>query len=219
MSRAFDPDYKHARAQFKAETKDHVMTVLHDDGVYRHLRFAAPGTGIWSWSIVTWPGHLATSGDIADGYMFSRLPDMFQFFRRASDYINPGYWAEKMPHTITSKTFSSDLFEQTIREEVEDWRKEMTDDERAEFDRRLDEEVFEYGITDESAHLALQDFKFESKDESFEWEFTDVWEYDFTDYDHHLILAMLAISHGIAEYDKAAATVTSIAPERELVAA
>jgi len=114
-----------------SEVDKHEMTVLHDDGLYRHLRFAAPGTGMWSFNIITWPGHLATSGDIADGFMFSRTADMTNFFEIGQDggEINASYWAEKMPHHIKRKSFSSDLFDKIITEygghTLDDLRKEQ----------------------------------------------------------------------------------------------
>ena len=45
-------------------TDKHELHVLHSDGLYRHLRFQAPGTGMWHWDLVTWPGSLAIRGDI-----------------------------------------------------------------------------------------------------------------------------------------------------------
>lgn len=81
MTKPTNP-YAHAYADFLSETAEHQLVVLHDDGLYCHLRIQKPGTRMWSWDITTWPGHLATSGDIADGYMFTREPDMIQFFAR-----------------------------------------------------------------------------------------------------------------------------------------
>lgn len=93
------------RADFERNTAGHELVVLADrstDAVdpqpYRHLRLAAPGTRMYSWDIVTWPGHLATTGDIADGYTFARVHDMVDFFTPEPEpyRINPEYWAEKL---------------------------------------------------------------------------------------------------------------------------
>lgn len=84
---------------FVEATAEHTLTVIKDDGVYRHLRVGKPGTGIWSWSIVTWPGHLAITGDVAEGYVFARVTDMLDFFRSGSRdgrSIDFRYWAEKV---------------------------------------------------------------------------------------------------------------------------
>lgn len=99
--------YARAYREFAANTAKHELEVLHDDGLYRHLRMREPGTGIWHWDVVTWPGHLATSGDIADGFTFTTHhddEDMLWFFDvsrydRFTDgapYIKPDYWSEKL---------------------------------------------------------------------------------------------------------------------------
>lgn len=105
MTKPTNP-YAHAYADFLRETAEHQLVVLHDDGFYRHLRIQKPGTRMWSWDITTWPGHLATSGDIADGFVFTRLEDMIDFFDISKwnrDYYSDGapsidvrYWAEKL---------------------------------------------------------------------------------------------------------------------------
>ena len=79
MSRASNRAEVHER--FKKDTAEHQMTVLRDDGLYRHLRFRKPGTGIYGFDIVTWPGYLAISGDMGAS-MFTRLEDMIQFSAR-----------------------------------------------------------------------------------------------------------------------------------------
>ena len=68
----------------------HEMTVLHDDGLYRHLRFTAmhlcndaewrTTNGFYWFDLATWPGTLTINGDCGT-YTFSRTTDMFEFFR------------------------------------------------------------------------------------------------------------------------------------------
>ena len=92
--------------QFRTATAGHELTVIRDDGLSRHLRVQTPRTRIWSWDVITWPGHLAICGDVADGYMFTRESDMLRFFSvaaRAQHYFNDdapcidvSYWAEKL---------------------------------------------------------------------------------------------------------------------------
>lgn len=124
--------YAAAYASFCKQTKDHSLVVLHNDDLYRHLRVTAPGTRIWSWDITTWPGHLATSGDIADGYMFARERDMIEFFSSAGkvdDYYFDGapgidfrYWAQKLcgsrSHEV--KKYDPEIFLQQVREHLEE---------------------------------------------------------------------------------------------------
>lgn len=85
-----------AAQRFPKDVADHELTILRDDGLYRHLRCAQPGTGSYWFEIVTWPGALAIRGDAGDGYLFSRIDDMLEFFRRPDQRINPQYWAEKL---------------------------------------------------------------------------------------------------------------------------
>ncbi|MEV0443591.1 hypothetical protein AB0I84_23460 [Streptomyces spectabilis] len=101
MTKLTNP-YAHVYADFRRATAEHQLVMLHDDGLYRHLRIQKPGTRMWSWDITTWPGHLATS----DGFVFTRLEDVIGFFDISEwnrDYYSDGapsidvrYWAEKL---------------------------------------------------------------------------------------------------------------------------
>lgn len=144
------PENPHARAyaDFVEQTKDHKLVVLHDDGLYRHLRVQAPGTRMWSWDVTTWPGHLATSGDIADGHVFSREPDMLAFFTiagRSERYYSDGspsidvrYWAQKLcggrSHEV--KKYDPELFLQLVRERLAE-HEELGDEAQALHEKQL----------------------------------------------------------------------------------
>lgn len=145
--------YPEQFANFSKNTINHRLQILHDDGLYRHLRMSAPNDDSWRWEITTWPGHLAITGDVADGYVFRRLQDMLDFFRadehegRYTDgtrMIDLGYWAQKLTRTTgadTAQRYSPGAFmqvaEQLIEEAVdsetisEQERPEMLDDARA----------------------------------------------------------------------------------------
>lgn len=95
--------------RFLKDAGSHVMTVIRDDGVHRHLRFRkAPPAGSEYWfDLITWPGSLCIDGDMGT-YVFRRLPDMFEFFCTDREYnekrgrklgINAGYWGEKLQAT------------------------------------------------------------------------------------------------------------------------
>jgi hypothetical protein len=49
---------------FARNVANHIKNVLHDDGLYRHLRFARPDRSASWFDIVTWPGSLAVRGDM-----------------------------------------------------------------------------------------------------------------------------------------------------------
>ena len=90
-----------SRERFAKDTATHAMTILRDDGLYRHLRFKRPDTSSYYFDIITWPGYLAITGDMGAN-LFCRTEDMFEFFRTDRKHvndtcnINPGYWAEKI---------------------------------------------------------------------------------------------------------------------------
>ena len=86
----------HFADRFLRDIAQHQMTILRDDGVYRHLRFQVPGTPHRQFDLVTWPGYLAYTGDMG-AYVFTRVHDMFKFFRRElqSYDMDMHYWAEK----------------------------------------------------------------------------------------------------------------------------
>lgn len=77
------------------EFADHKLTIMRDDGLYRHLRCQKPGTWVYGFDIVTWPGYLCVCGDIGT-WVFSRERDMVQWFERMDGRINPDYWSEKL---------------------------------------------------------------------------------------------------------------------------
>lgn len=191
---------ENARKQFESETTEHRMTVLHDDGVYRHLRFAKPGTGMWSWSIVTWPGHLAVSGDIGDGWMFQRENDMLGFFGRNGHTagINPSYWSEKLPTHMrdAAKHFTAERFEAAVRAEVAELEG-VTDEQKALLLTSLEDEVFQ-GYDDLSWSLQAIEGTWHAGGAVVKFE--DMEHADYSEWDHHFLLCLFAIVFGVRAY-------------------
>lgn len=195
-----EPMYAEPRAMFEREVREHEMTILHDDGVYRHLRFAKPGTGIWHFDIITWPGHLATAGDVADGYQFARVHDMFDFFRPTAEpwRINPSYWHEKMPTPLRdhAERFSAEKFEKVTRERVAEL--ELTDAQKTELLGLLETDVF--GIDDRGAAIHALEDTWWLADGPHRDLFTDSWDHEYNDWDYHFLIALFAIVWGIERY-------------------
>lgn len=191
-------EYPEVAARFARDTAKHQMTVLHDDGLYRHLRFTSrpQGYGEYWFDLITWPGRLAMCGDVGDDYVFSRLPDMFEFFRGKG--INPHYWAEKLGGGRRSvKSYSEDLLRQLVVERfVEDARYNGVP---AGTGKALRTWVLDEDLSDEhAARQVLEDFAHKG------YEFRDdLWEWDFHDYDSSFLWACHAIVWGIAQYDAA----------------
>ena len=104
--------------RFQRETAKHEMTVLHDDGLYRHLRFKEPQRSFYWFDLITAPGVLIFRGD-GESFVFSRTEDMFEFFRGPVGRINPHYWSGKLTSDRDSvRKYDQDLFEQIVREHV-----------------------------------------------------------------------------------------------------
>jgi hypothetical protein len=112
-------------ARFAADVAQHQMTTLHDDGLYRHLRFmrVAPSpktskpersSSYW-FELVTWPGSLTVNGDCGS-FTFSRTEDMFEFFRGGR--INPQYWAEKVRGETRLRRYSGERFREHVMDDV-----------------------------------------------------------------------------------------------------
>jgi hypothetical protein len=184
---------------FLKDVSEHRMTILRDDGIYRHVRFQKPNTGVMSFDLLTWPGWLCYSGDMGT-YVFRRLEDMFEFFRtdRRNDgralYINLGYWAEKIEaedrHGRITE-YSADKF----RAQVNEWlnESEASDDLR----QAVDEGVLLYADDGEQDALrAATDFEYGGKNV-----FQDFWEVGLREYTHHFVWCCYAIAWGINQYD------------------
>lgn len=188
-----------AAARFAADTDKHQLTVLHDDGLYRHLRAKNPTNGAYWFDVITWPGCLTIRGDLGNAYTFARLPDMFEFFRSDHGRINPHYWAEKLDGGRNSvQVYSEDLFRQLVTEHVTDAIR-YSDAPRG-IGKAIRAEILDQDLTDEAeARELLEDFEFKG------FAFSDVWEWSFKDYDWVFLWACHAIVWAIAAYDRAKA--------------
>ncbi len=205
-----------AKKYFERATAEHQMTVLHDDGVYRHLHFGKPGTGNAHFNVVTYPGTLVYTGDMGD-FVFQRLNDMFDFFRTDSgrgDGINPGYWAEKLVAIDRGgfKEFDHERFTRVVMEYLIGWIRDYKDQTSKEERRELWEAVVNDVINADSdrdgarkqiaAHDFYHDVALESG-EKYRFEFHDFWEHDLENYTFHFYWACYAIAWAVQQYDLA----------------
>lgn len=195
------------RDRFKYAIRNHRMAIEMDNGVHRSIHFAAPGTSIYSFRLVTWPGHLAISGDL-DDFIFCRLRDMFDFFRYAgpeydcSDGPNYGYWAEKAQAVARHgglEGFSEDLYENCIRRAMAEHISGMSlsDAKQCIQDARLDD-LFDAPLSTHEAITKAQDWRSPITDEC---PFSEFWDYRLTDYTFGYKFACHAIQWGIKQYD------------------
>ncbi|MGF3056172.1 hypothetical protein [Microbacterium sp. YY-01] len=185
MSAELQPHhYPKVYRQLLGYVEKHEMQILHDDGLYRHIRFKSPGTSIGYFDIITWPGSLAITGDIGEGHIFTRERDMIAwFYNPIGGYINPGYWAEKLSRGARDAVeFSSDKFAAWVRDIAGS---------RHDVDEMVEEA--EHFLTSEEAVDVLDH-------RDIYWDFEDVESW--RDYRHHFLLACHAILWGVQEYVK-----------------
>lgn len=190
-------------ARFKADTSEHEMQTLHDYGLYRHLRFKSPGTGMYWFDVITWPGNLTIRGDMGS-YTFARLEDMFEFFGgRQPGYVNEGYWAEKLVAIDKhgpAKEFDEFLFRQRVLEHFWEQREDYDPSEARRIWEAIRDQVFDdFADRHDAAacHYLLRDFSSPVSG----YEFTDSWEWgNFDAYGLQFVWNLHAITHAIRAY-------------------
>lgn len=186
------------------------MTIVCDDGIFRHLTFRQPEHSWLRWfEIVTWRGALCIRGDVGT-YVFSRTPDMFEFFRHpttdGSLYINAGYWSEKLISSDCNgrrgdgvMRYDPDLFRDEVRHRyVEHVRHHMRGmpDERRSLREALDDEVLAHAEEEAEARRAADAFEHEG------FALRDFWEVNCSEYTVHFIWSLYAIAWAIQQYDR-----------------
>jgi hypothetical protein len=200
---------------FDRDTAKHQMTVLHDEGVYRHLRFSSNprGYGEYWFDLITWPGCLTIRGDYGDAYTFTREPDMLPFFRSRRGGINPHYWVQKLDgHRDSAKVYSEDAFKQIVTELFVS--AVQYDDAPRGLGLAVRAEILNQDLADErEARDLLESFEFKG------FNFGETWEFSFRDYERDFLWACFAIVWGIGRYDKVTRYGLSALAARKSVAA
>lgn len=226
-------------SRFLGDVSEHEMIIFQDDGVHRHIRFKKPGTGCMHFDLITWPGYLCYTGDMGT-YVFSRLNDMFEFFRTDREYmrlregqtlaINPGYWGEKLQAIERSgdeghfREFDEERFTRAVMEDLVEWIRghvnETTREERRElWDAVISDVVMADGDTGGyRKQIAAYDFHYRVNGR-LTFSFQDFWERDFKQFTHGFIWCCYALAWGVAKYDAAASCVQQPAePEAQTTA-
>jgi hypothetical protein len=202
--------------RFERDVANHAMTIVRDDGTDRHIKFRNKDGGSSYWfEILTWPGALCIRGDCGT-YVFSRLTDMFEFFRtdRGRDpaklYINEGYWSEKLQAVScdgygkgAAKEFSSERFEQHVKDQFESYfeGRVISDNKRASLWLDIQSEVLDYlnDGDERDAFNRLGNFR----GDEFPRLFEDCWEWRCMEYKFRFIWNLYAIAWAIRQYDTA----------------
>lgn len=193
---------------FLEETKDHQIRVENDNGVHRSVLCAEPGTGIYHYRLNTWPGHLAISGDISDGLIFTRLHDMFEFFRSEQDWddIDFRYWAEKLTGGSRSvQEYDPELAKAYVQSEIDNFIEYKGLEDNPEWAERLRYEANQLGVEFGPDVLCNQMYSFvfyPLKDDPYHEVFTDIETTSWYDYNYRFYLNCFAIQAGIKAYNR-----------------
>ncbi len=216
-------DYACSEARFLGDIARHEMTVIRDDGVYRHIRFKRPDSGSRYFDLVSWPGHLCYTGDMGT-YVFCCQEDMFQFFRADREWqkaaearslaINPGYWSEKVKSDSRfgkgTECFSEELFRKALRNDFDNHFEGLAPDadasaeEREDFVRRkaeawdeVEDQILGVDSLENEGVCAALDFEHDGV------VFTEFWYHRLTDYTFYFVWCCYALAWGIRLYDDA----------------
>lgn len=203
---------------YKRNTDEHVLEILHEDGLYRHVRLRKPGTGFYHVDLITWPGHLTVTGD-GPTYTFARETDMFGFFRggaRSYDSgINADYWAEKLQGGDNSgardlaRSYSESKLRGYVGEMAKEYGKQYPGLAKA-----LNEDIFDEELGDKGYALELLSrfaFYADEKDRYDHTKYPD-FQFDmcdlpsFTEYDYWYLYCCHAVVDIIRRYDARKAT-------------
>ena len=205
---------------FLKDVAAHAMTVLLDNGTYRHLRFRQPNTGNLWFDLVTWPGVLTIHGDMGT-WTFSRVDDMFTFFRDSKLRINPDYWGEKLQHgqfpgRDGGKVWDQDTFQAHLLAQLEEH--DLTPEKLAELKTAIQEEIFRLHDGD-GPHMirhAAYEFAYKFEEDQNKRDYlerlrnphkAEKFQFDGMDlpsgmvYSYHFIWCLYAIVWGIQQWD------------------
>ncbi len=205
---------------FLSDVATHQMTLIRDDGLHRHVRFKKPDSGDQYFDLITWPGALCYTGDMGT-YVFSRIPDMFGFFRFSNREgplrINEGYWAEKLLATDRCdghREYSADTARKYIESQLDQFKEFFDLDvedgtgalQFAELKEAVEADVL--AAVDDGEHAlreAMADFEHGGRN----W-FPDYWERRFDEYTLRFTWCCYAIAWGIRQYDDRKSTPAAI---------
>lgn len=208
--------YLCSKERFLDDIKDHKLSIIKDNGIYRHIRMSIKDSGIYRYDIITFPYHLVVTGDMGT-WIFSRIEDMFEFFIMGDtdfnkdNIINPYYWEEKLEAVSkfgscegSVKEFKVDLFRKEVTEYFEEYcNKNGIEKDSEEYEDLRDDIDFDIIHYAEDVHprelfsrvhnFSSNNFEFNIEDFDFEGCYT---------YTFHYIWICYAIVYAIDMYNK-----------------
>lgn len=198
---------KLTKETFLEDVANHKLTVVNDNGLYRHL-VLSKGSFDQRFEITTWPNYLCISGDMGC-YVFSRVEDMFTFFRNNQEDwgINTGYWHEKVEAEcgrdgVTKFDIQQvfDRLDQYLSWFIEG--KDTTDEEDAKAIEAATEQVNEFKeCCEHSEYDAMNRYINWDSAEAGGMDLDDFWDGGFTKYTTRYLWCCYAIVWAIRQYD------------------
>jgi hypothetical protein len=195
--------------RFQFDVAGHGLTVLRDDGLYRHLRCRRDDSYTYGFDVITWPGYLCYTGDMGC-FVFSRIPDMFGFFRgRDGAVVDRGYLAEKAVAADKHdgiRAYSEPLFRAAVKADFDLFVEthELTPEQGADLWECIEDNVLSCDDNQHSAVEAALNFRW-APDHVSEPRgrevFTDFWEHRLEDYTGRFWWCCYAVPWAIAQYD------------------
>lgn len=187
---------------FTADTRDHQLTIINDQGPHKHLRAHTtdPDTGrplhLYSVDLVLWPGRAALSGDLDGFTLRADLPTLRGATQDGG--ISWQYLAEKVDAGKQNVTgFSGEVFRREVYDHVARDIRDRTAPRG--IGRALRDQVFdawEYNLDHAvDAQEALARFEFEG------YRISDA-EWDCTDFTSDFERAVLGLQLVIGLYDR-----------------
>lgn len=193
---------------FLKSVADHVMEVIRDDGIERHLRFKRPNTSCMHFDLITWPGYLCYTGDMGT-FVFTRVRDMFTFFRRGDTAppfrISYGYWAEKAVGVDSCdglRKYSPERFVEVVKDRLESCCEDLDAEDAKGLRSDVDELVLYHSHDSEhDARRAVDDFEWRDSEGTRVELFADFWEVRLQEFTFRFLWCCHALEWGIDLYD------------------
>ncbi|MFC0178586.1 hypothetical protein [Thorsellia kenyensis] len=188
---------KVTKESFLSNVAEHKLEVLLDNGLYRHLKVRNPKTSNQWYQITTWPDYLCISGDMGC-FTFSRIEDMFQFFRDKDLGVCLQYYAEKLQAGMHYRD-AEGIFKEFSIDEAKKYARELKRERITEAGRDKDairkiHEDFENLLKAEEEHEFYRELQ------DLDYDLCDLP--DFYEFKYYYIWCCYAIAHAINLYDQ-----------------
>lgn len=200
---------KNDTAEFLRDVAAHELTIIRNEGLYRHLRFKRPDTSSMYFDLITWPGHLCYTGDMGT-YVFQRVKDMFEFFRRDGGEelpINPGYWSEKVIAVDGGRSagcvfeYDHSKFLAVVNEYLTDWLDGLSEEHQEELKEAVQDDVLRWSEDHDEHGNYSRVYEFSAKVGGNVYQFTDFFERSMRRFTDRYLWCCRALVWGIGKYD------------------